>query len=174
MERVLVSACLLGARVRYHGGDARAQHDALDRWLAEGRVVALCPEVAGGLSTPRPPAEIVERGSRLRVLTNESRDVTGAFERGAAIAAHAVQEHGIRIAVLKDGSPSCGSSRIYDGTFSGRAVAGDGVTAARLRSLGVRIFNEMELDQAAAYLAHLEEPPTLRDNREISCSPLSP
>ncbi|PYR61032.1 MAG: DUF523 domain-containing protein [Acidobacteria bacterium] len=142
MERVLVSACLLGARVRYHGGDARAQHDALDRWLAEGRVIALCPEVAGGLSTPRPPAEIVERGSRLRVLTNESRDVTGAFERGAAIAARAVQEHGIRIAVLK------------------RAVAGDGVTVAHLRSLGVRIFNETELDQAAVYLAHLEEPPT--------------
>jgi uncharacterized protein YbbK (DUF523 family) len=156
VEKVLVSACLLGARVRYHGGDARAEHGVLDRWLAEGRIVSVCPEVAGGLPTPRPPAEIVERSPRFRVVTNEGRDVTSAFERGAEEAARAVVEHGIRLAVLKDASPSCGSTRVYDGSFTSRAVAEDGVTAARLRSLGVRIFTEAQLDEAQAYLTELE------------------
>ncbi len=156
MEKVLVSACLLGARVRYHGGDARAQHGVLDRWLAEGRIVSVCPEVAGGLPTPRPPAEIIQRSPRLRVVSNDGHDVTSAFEQGAEAAARAVAEHGIRVAILKDASPSCGSTRIYDGTFSGRAVAGDGVTAARLRALGVAIFSEADLDRAAAYVAELD------------------
>lgn len=160
MEKILVSACLLGARVRYHGGDARAQHLVLDRWLAEGRIVTVCPEVAGGLPTPRPPAEIVQRTPRLRVVTNDGRDVTSAFEQGAEGAARAVAEYGIRVAVLKDASPSCGSTRIYDGTFTGRAIAGDGVTTARLRALGVRIFSEAELDRAAACVAELERPRT--------------
>jgi uncharacterized protein YbbK (DUF523 family) len=152
VERILISACLLGERVRYHGGDARREHPTLRRWQDEGRLVPLCPEVTGGLTTPRPAAEIAVTPEGRRVLTAAGADVTGAFERGADAAARACATHGIRIAILKDGSPSCGSRSIYDGSFSGRQVDGEGVTATRLRAAGVRIFSESEFDSAAACL----------------------
>ena len=155
MERILISACLLGERVRYHGGDARSEHPTLRRWQDEGRLVPLCPEVTGGLATPRPAAEIIVTPEGRRVLTAAGTDVTRAFERGADAAAHACAAHGIRIAILKDCSPSCGSRTIYDGTFSGRQVDGEGVTATRLRAAGVRIFSEFEIDSAAACLQAL-------------------
>ena len=152
MERILISACLLGDRVRYHGGDARCEHPTLRSWQDEGRLVPLCPEVTGGLATPRPAAEITVTPEGRRVLTATGTDVTRAFERGADAAARACAAHGIRIAILKDGSPSCGSRSIHDGTFSGRQVDGEGVTATRLRAAGVRIFSEFEIDSAAACL----------------------
>lgn len=163
MEKILVSACLLGARVRYHGGDAACDHPVLQRWLDEGRVVAVCPERDGGLPTPRPAAEIVGplagNGVIARlasVRTSAGADVTDAFRCGAAIALDAVKRHRIRIAVLKDGSPSCGSSFVYDGTFSGSRVAALGVTAALLESHGVRVFSERTLEAADAWLEHVE------------------
>ena len=155
MEKVLVSACLLGERVRYHGGDARIGHPTLRRWHEEGRLVPLCPEVTGGLTTPRPAAEITVTPEGRRVLTAAGQDVTGAFERGAEAAADACAAHGIRIAILKDGSPSCGSRSIHDGSFSGRRLDGEGVTTARLRAAGVRIFSETEIDAATDYLQAL-------------------
>src|SRR5947207_2173870 len=87
MERVLISACLLGERVRYHGGDARIAHPILRRWLEEGRLVALCPEVTGGLTTPRPAAEITITVDGRKVLTATGQNVTAAFERAAEAAA---------------------------------------------------------------------------------------
>jgi uncharacterized protein YbbK (DUF523 family) len=156
MERILISACLLGERVRYHGGDARVAHPIVRHWLEEGRLVPLCPEVTGGLATPRPAAEIMLTLEGRRVLTSAGRDVTGAFERGAEAAANVCLAHGIRIAILKDGSPSCGSRSIYDGSFSGRRLDGEGVTAARLRAAGVRVFSEAEIDAASDYLQALE------------------
>jgi uncharacterized protein YbbK (DUF523 family) len=152
VEKILISACLLGERVRYHGGDARREHPTLQRWQAEGRLVPLCPEVTGGLSTPRPAAEIVVTAEGRRVLTTSGTEVTRAFERGAEAAAQTCAAHGIRVAILKDGSPSCGSQSIYDGTFSGRQTAGEGVTATRLRAAGIQIFSEFEIDSAAACL----------------------
>jgi len=125
MHRILVSACLLGQAVRYNATDKRCDDRVLRRWLAEGRVVAVCPEVAGGLSVPQPPAEIAD-------------------------------EHGIRLAVLKEGSPSCGSGYSYDGTFSGTRVAVPGVTAARLQQAGLRVFSELQLAEADAYLCALD------------------
>jgi uncharacterized protein YbbK (DUF523 family) len=166
MEKVLVSACLLGARVRYHGGDARTEHPALARWREEERLVSVCPERDGGLPTPRPPAEIVGAAggsgviAKLAVVrTAAGADVTAAFLRGAEAALDAVRQHRIRIAILKDGSPSCGSGSIYNGTFSGTRVAGAGVTAAMLQAHGVRVFSEREIDAASAYLAALENAP---------------
>jgi uncharacterized protein YbbK (DUF523 family) len=156
MEKVLVSACLLGERVRYHGGDARFEHPILERWNTEGRLVPICPEVAGGLTTPRPAAEITTTPHGRRVLTAAGGDVTAAFELGAAAAARACATGGIRIAILKDGSPSCGSGLVYDGTFSGRHIQGHGFTAARLTADGVAIFSESEIEAAADYLAALE------------------
>ena len=163
MIRVLVSACLLGVPVRYHGGAASCHSAVLDRWQAQGRVVPLCPEVAGGLPTPRAPAEIEPGAAPLSVLRGQARvrtsagvDVTEAFAAGARAAALMADQHGIRIAVLKDGSPSCASSFTYDGRFSGARVPGMGVTAALLVHAGVQVFSESELDAAERALVALE------------------
>jgi uncharacterized protein YbbK (DUF523 family) len=155
MQKILVSACLLGEPVRYNGAAATSDDARLLRWVDEGRVVSFCPEVAGGLGTPRPRAE--RQG--LRVITDAGADVTDAFTRGAELARSAARQHGIRIAILKDGSPSCGSRHVYDGTFAGRRVAGAGLTAEALEADGVRVFSEKEIGEAAAFLASLESPP---------------
>lgn len=160
MQKILVSRCLLGHRVRYDGG-ASGPFDQLQQWLDEGRVVPLCPEVAGGLPTPRAAAEIPggQGGEVLdgqaSVITTEGEDVSAAFLSGAYQALELVQKHGIRIAVLKANSPSCGNLFTYDGTFSGVKVRGEGVTAALLRRYGVQVFSELELVEAAAALATL-------------------
>jgi len=157
MEKILISACLLGERVRYHGGDARCEHPTLRRWQAEGRLVPVCPEVSGGLATPRPAAEITVTPAGRRVLTASGTDVTPAFERGAEAAARACAAHAIRIAILKDGSPSCGSRSISDGSFSGHRLNGQGFSAARLAAEGIAIFSEEEIDSASDYLKALED-----------------
>ncbi|CAG8864500.1 hypothetical protein PS627_01061 [Pseudomonas fluorescens] len=160
LPRVLVSACLLGQPVRYDGR-ASGHPDLLQRWQAEGRVVPLCPEVAGGLPTPRPPAEITggQGGSVLggdtQVLTVLGEDVSDAFLEGAHHALALVRRHGIRVAVLKSGSPSCGNRLTYDGSFSGAKVPGEGVTTALLRREGVWVFSELELDEAQDFLSGL-------------------
>ncbi|MCG6573117.1 DUF523 domain-containing protein [Pseudomonas sp. AF32] len=160
MEKILVSRCLLGHRVRYDGG-ASGPFDVLQQWLDEGRVVPLCPEVAGGLPTPRAPAEIAG-GQGVRVLdgevavvTADGEDVSAQFLSGAHQALDQVREHGIRIAVLKANSPSCGNLLTYDGTFSGVKVRGEGVTAALLKRHGVKVFSELQLPEAAAALMAL-------------------
>lgn len=157
LPKVLVSACLLGQPVRYDGR-ASGHPDLLQRWQREGRVVPLCPEVAGGLPTPRPPAEIPggQGGAVLdgeaRVVTVQGDDVSGEFLAGARLALELVRRHGIGVAVLKSGSPSCGNREVYDGTFSGSKVAGEGVTSALLRREGVLVFSELELEEAARAL----------------------
>ncbi len=163
MQKILVSRCLLGHRVRYDGG-ASGPFDQLAAWQAEGRVVAVCPEVAGGLPTPRPSAEIpggqgidVWEG-RAQVLTAQGEDFSEAFLDGARQALALVQRHGIRVAVLKANSPSCGNLLTYDGTFTGVKVTGEGVTAALLKHHGVLVFSELELPEAAAALARLSSP----------------
>jgi uncharacterized protein YbbK (DUF523 family) len=146
--------------VRYDGG-ASGPFDQLQQWLDEGRVVPLCPEVAGGLPTPRAAAEIPggQGGEVLdgqtSVITTEGEDVSAAFLSGAYQALELAQQHGIRMAVLKANSPSCGNLFTYDGTFSGVKVSGEGVTAALLRRHGVQVFSELELPEAAAALATL-------------------
>ena len=158
MQKILVSRCLLGHRVRYDGG-ASGPFDQLQAWLDEGRVVPLCPEVAGGLPTPRAAAEIPGGQGREvleghgSVITAEGEDVSAPFLSGAYQALELVQKHGIRIAVLKANSPSCGNLLTYDGTFSGVKVSGEGVTAALLKRHGVLVFSELELAEAAQVLA---------------------
>jgi len=142
----LVSACLLGIHTTYNG---RAHPQAaLVALAARGRVVPVCPEVAGGLPVPRPPAEIVGGDGddvldgRARVVTIEGENVTEAYLRGAECALVIVRRYGITTAILKQRSPSCGSACVYDGTHSGRMVAGQGVTAALLRRHGVTVCGE--------------------------------
>ena len=162
MIRVLVSACLLGEKVRYNGADAASGSRILEDWVREGRVVPFCPEVAGGLGVPRPPAEIQGSGGAsvldgaARVRTRTGDDVTGAFLRGAELALRAAREGGARVAVLKEGSPSCGSGFVYDGSFSGRRKVESGVTAALLQRSGIAVFSETRLEEAADHLRVLE------------------
>lgn len=152
MQRILVSSCLLGQPVRYDGR-AKTSHSALlARWREEGRLVSVCPEVAGGLPIPRPPAEL--SGRTVRSAAGE--DVSDFFRRGAEIALATARRHGIRMAILKDDSPSCGSTRIYDGTFTGTSIEGTGITADLLARHGIRVFAETELAAAANWLEHLE------------------
>ncbi|MDR9750870.1 DUF523 domain-containing protein [Pseudomonas sp. SZMC_28357] len=160
MHKILVSRCLLGHRVRYDGG-ASGPFDVLQQWIDEGRVVPLCPEVAGGLPTPRAAAEIPGgQGSEVldgltSVITVEGQDVSAEFLNGAHQALALVRQHGICIAVLKANSPSCGNRQTYDGTFSGVKVSGEGVTAALLKRHGVLVFSELELAEAGQALATL-------------------
>ncbi|MDX6739929.1 DUF523 domain-containing protein [Actinocorallia sp. A-T 12471] len=144
MERVLVSACLLGAAVRYDGR-AKTSHSAiLARWRTEGRVVPFCPELAGGLGVPRPPAEIRD-GS---VVTSTGDDVTEAFRRGAELALETALRAEVKVAVLKEGSPSCGLHQIADGTFTGHKIPGSGITTTLLQAHNIKVFTENELDKA--------------------------
>lgn len=166
MHRVLVSACLLGQKVRYNGADAASARPVLDRWVEQGRVVPFCPEVAGGLGVPRPAAEILGEGGGAvldrtgHVVTAAGTDVTGAFLDGARRALEQAQADNIRLAILKDGSPSCGSTSIYDGSFTGTRRQGVGVTAALLERNGIRVFSEEQLEEASAYLHGLERAET--------------
>jgi len=151
MERILVSSCLLGARVRYDGRAKTSDSEILTRWRAEGRLVPFCPEVAGGLPVPRPAAEITGD----LVLTRDGQDVTGFFTRGAQLALETARAHQIRLAILKEGSPSCGSHRIGDGTFSKTHIPGAGLTARLLSRHGIRVFSEDELPAADTYLREI-------------------
>jgi uncharacterized protein YbbK (DUF523 family) len=160
--RVLVSACLLGEKVRYNGAAALSSSAWLAEWLAEGRVVPFCPEVAGGFGVPRPAAEIDGHAGdsvldgQGRVLTQAGADLTDGFLRGSHLALNAARAQNVRLAVLKDGSPSCASELIHDGSFSGRRRSGRGVTTALLERNGIRVFSEQRVDEAAAYLKTIE------------------
>lgn len=158
MNKLLISACLLGNPVRYDGRSKPQQHDGLADLVAQDRVIGFCPEVAGGLPIPRPPAEIqAGDGSAViageaRVTTDDGSDVTACFVSGAQQALTLCQQHGIGVAVLTESSPSCGSGRIYDGSFNRIAIPGSGVTSALLMQHGIRVFSQLELDDALAYL----------------------
>jgi len=143
----LVSACLLGLPCRYDGGSCPVP--ALQRLAALGQAIPICPEVVGGLPTPRPPAEIQggDGGDvldgRARVVREDGTDVSGEFIAGAQAALNLARRCGITQAVLKANSPSCGVGLIYDGTFSGQLTAGDGVTAALFKREGIAVGTEL-------------------------------
>lgn len=148
MEKILISACLVGDNVKYNGGNNLIDHPLIRKWLSEGRLVKICPETEGGLSVPRPPSEI--RGDS--VVNIEGEDVTENFAQGAKLALDKAESMGIKYAILKQGSPSCGSKRIYDGTFSGTSIFGMGISASLLSSGGVLIFDETEIEELARFI----------------------
>ncbi|MBI2168841.1 MAG: DUF523 domain-containing protein [Actinobacteria bacterium] len=134
---ILVSACLLGVACNHEGRAAsRSVREELE---SRYRIVPVCPEVLGGLTTPRPAAEIQPDG---RVVNVEGTDVTAAYRRGAEAAVRVAGAAGAPRAVLKARSPSCGSAQVYDGTFTGTLEEGEGVTAAALRAAGVEVTSE--------------------------------
>ncbi len=155
--KVLVSACLAGRACRFDGGASSpigrvgGEELAVGRLVAEGRAILVCPEVDGGLGTPRPPAEIVGGDGldvlegRARVVTIDGSDVTDAYLAGAERALAAARAAGATSAILKARSPSCGRGQIYDGSFTRSAVAGDGVTAALLQREGITVITDEEI-----------------------------
>ncbi|MDP8960051.1 MAG: DUF523 domain-containing protein [Actinomycetota bacterium] len=152
---VLVSACLAGRRCTYRGtanplpAEGRAW---VDRLVREGHAVLVCPEVDGGLGTPRPPAEIVGGDGhdvldgRARVLAIDGTDVTEAYLRGAETTVERARAVNACAAVLKARSPSCGRGAIYNGSFSRTVATGDGVTAAALQRAGIAVMSDEELE----------------------------
>ena len=157
--RILISACLMGLPVRYDGKGKPLSHDLVARWREEGRLVVFCPELAGGFSVPRPPAEIA-RGAdgpdvlsgAAAVLEKTGADVTAQFVAGAQKALELARSEGCDFALLIDGSPSCGSGFVYDGSFSGGRHPGRGVTAALLQQNGIQVFAPAAIESLAARL----------------------
>ena len=150
MEKLLISACILGVSCRYDGKSKPCIVDEkLDKLIAKYELVPFCPEIYGGLPTPRTPSERVGE----RVLMKDGTDVTYQYKRGAEEACRLCGELGIKYALLKARSPSCGVGRIYDGSFSMALTEGDGVCAEMLRAQGIAVFSEEELERLYALVS---------------------
>ena len=163
MMKVLVSSCLFGCKVRYHGGSSEINHAIYSKWLEENRVIHFCPEVAAGLPIPRASSEIVGGDGKsvyeghAKVISKIGEDKTMQFVRGANLTLEFAKSHNVAIAVLKKNSPSCGNTSIYDGTHSGKIIAGSGVTAHLLMTHGIKVFNEAQLEEVETYI-NVNEP----------------
>lgn len=153
MNKILVSACLLGEKVRYDGGSQQQKHSTLNIWRQQERIISICPEVSGGLPVPRAPAEIQLDS---RIITQQGINVTSEFLTGAENALFLCQKHQIRYALLKESSPSCGSNFIYDGTFSNTKIMGMGLTAKLLQENDIQVFSEHQIDELSVLLKQLE------------------
>lgn len=140
-EKILISACLLGFDCKYDGGNNRMEDAAIAALRKRFELVPVCPECCGGLPTPRTPAERLGD----KVVSKTGADVTEQFEKGALAALRLAQSFSVKKAVLKANSPSCGSGTIYDGSFTGTLVPGDGVTAELLKKHGIKVTNENAL-----------------------------
>lgn len=136
LPRMLVSACFCGVSCRYDGGASSIPKFL--RLAEEGLALPVCPEIAGGLFVPRTPCEILEG----RVISRAGKDFTEAYARGAASVLEEALRYGIDVAILKEKSPSCGSAFVYDGSFTGKLVPGEGITAALLRRNGIAVWSE--------------------------------
>lgn len=141
-----VSACLAGCPCRYDGQANTVEE--IKRLIQNEQAVAFCPEVLGGLATPREPAEIIGGSAEdvwngsAKIITITGKDVTESFKKGALATLTEIQKHGITSVILKANSPSCGSSMVYDGTFSGHKIIGKGLTAALLKRHQITVTDE--------------------------------
>ena len=155
--KILISACLLGQPVRYDGkandSKVRTFQQQLLQWQQQGRVIGACPEVAGGLPTPRPAAEIRDG----RVITCDGDDVSDAFYQGAKKTLALAQQHRVVAALMAARSPSCGSQQIYNGEFNGTLIAGMGVTVELLEANQIRCFSPETFPQLMDYLRHFAD-----------------
>ena len=137
---LLISRCLLGENTKYNGKNNYV--DNIELLKDKYELFLCCPEVMGGLSIPRDPSEIKNE----IVISNKGKDVTNEFLLGAEKTIDIVKRNNIKLALLKDNSPSCGSTMIYDGSFSQKKIVGMGITAKKLKELGVQIFTENEIE----------------------------
>lgn len=140
MEKILISACLVGDKVRY---DGKGQYNPLIAKLLEKyELVPFCPEVEGGLKTPRTPSEIVKD----KVINKAGRDVTRQFKEGASKALNICKYLDIKIAILKDKSPSCGVNEIHNGKFDGKLIKGKGITTTLLEKNGIKVISDSDIE----------------------------
>ena len=142
MEKILISACLLGFECKYCGGSNKLPEQQLAALRERFRLIPVCPETAGGLPTPRDPSERLGD----KVVSNQGRDVTAQYQKGAETALTLARRYGCKAALLKEKSPSCGSGQIYDGSFTGKLIPGDGVAAEELKKEGLIVFGESDTD----------------------------
>lgn len=138
--KLLVSACLLGIDCKYNGKNNK--NDKVIELLKDYDLIPVCPEIMGGLTTPRTPAEI--NGDE--VITRDGKNVTKQYQKGAEETLKIAELYNCQRAILKEKSPSCGCGRIYDGTFTGTLIDGDGITARLLKDHGIKITGETTLD----------------------------
>lgn len=145
-ETILVSACLLGQPVRYDGKHAQlADSKLITQLRTKFTVIPICPEMLGGLPTPRKPAEIRYKDERIEVVNCDGQLLTAAFTVGADKACVTARQNHVKRALLKSKSPSCGRGLIYDGSFTGSLVEGDGLTTQYLQKMGVQVYHEGEV-----------------------------
>lgn len=156
MRKILVSGCLYGEICRYDAKCCPCTNDLFLKWKKENQMVVVCPEVLGGLKTPRPASE--RQGSFLdsKVTACTGKDCTKEYLKGALIALEKAKEFNVVCCILKERSPSCGSNMVYDGTFSGKKICGQGVTTQILRDNGFVVFSEEEIDKAEKYISEHE------------------
>lgn len=139
--KILVSACLLGRNCKYSGGNNR--NEAVIRYLQDKEYIPVCPEVEAGMPVPRPPVEIREG----RVVSNEGKDLDGVYRRGVAKVMQVLAQEDIGLAILKAKSPTCGVHEIYDGTFTGRKIPGQGLLAKALQEAGIPLLDENDIEK---------------------------
>jgi uncharacterized protein YbbK (DUF523 family) len=145
---ILVSSCLAGLEVRYNG--THCLDRKISKLIEENKAITVCPELLGGFSTPREPAEIIGGNGedvldgKAKVLEKSGKDVTELYIKGAYITLKKAIDVNATVVVLKEYSPSCGSSMIYNGEFIGERIAGNGVTAALLLRNGIRVISEKQ------------------------------
>lgn len=146
---ILVSSCLAGLEVRYNG--THSLHKKIRELVEQNQAMTVCPELLGGFSTPREPAEIVGGTGEdvldgmAKVVEHSGKDVTDLYIKGAYETLKIAQEVHATIVILKEFSPSCGSSMIYNGEFIGRKMTGNGVTAALLQRNGIQVISEEKI-----------------------------
>lgn len=140
-KKALISACLLGVDCRYDGKNNKLPDEKLRELKEKYELIPVCAEVYGGLTTPRVPSERRYGG----VFSKEGMDVTAEFTKGAEAVLYLAELLGAELAILKENSPSCGSGRIYDGSFTGTLTEGDGVTAELLKKHGISVIGEKKL-----------------------------
>lgn len=158
VRKILVSGCLNGPAIRFNETAVAVESAIWDAWQVEGRLVSFCPELGAGLPVPRAPAEIVGLSAshvlqgRGSVMEDNGTDVTEMFIRGAQLAVERAVESGCVAAVLTDGSPSCGTTYVFDGTFGGGTTQGQGVAARLLEDHGIVVFAESQLADADVFV----------------------
>ncbi|RDT53517.1 DUF523 domain-containing protein [Escherichia coli] len=161
-SKILVSACLMGFKVRYNGSEKAALQHILARWQQEQRLVIHCPELAAGLPVPRSPAEIRDgngqdvMGGAAQIVEDSGQDVTAHYQLAAWLALKTALTEDCCAALLTDGSPTCGSQVIYDGTFNGVQQPGMGVAAALLEANGIRVFSHQQIPQLVTFIEERE------------------
>ena len=141
MDKIIVSSCILGNNTKYNGGNN--YNPLVERLKGKYIIIPICPEVMGGLGIPRIPSERIND----RVINKNGDDVTNNYLLGLDKVLKLIENEEIKYAVLKDGSPSCGSKYIYDGTFTGNKIYGMGITAEDLSKLGIKIITEREIEE---------------------------